>query len=98
MLLPFTHTASTHGSTVVQNALFGLRRSVDHERIPWVTFTAPEVARVGLSVAEARAPYPTWNEDLTAASLEDLRASLARVRPLTRALSWLRRSFLSRRR
>jgi pyruvate/2-oxoglutarate dehydrogenase complex dihydrolipoamide dehydrogenase (E3) component len=54
MLLRFTHTASTHGSTVVQNALFGLRRSVDHERIPWVTFTAPEVARVGLSAAEAR--------------------------------------------
>jgi pyruvate/2-oxoglutarate dehydrogenase complex dihydrolipoamide dehydrogenase (E3) component len=54
MLLPFTHTASAHGATVVQNALFGLRRSVDHERIPWVTFTSPEVARVGLSVAEAR--------------------------------------------
>jgi len=54
MLLPFTHTASTHGATVVQNALFGLRRRVDHERIPWVTFTDPEVARVGLSVAEAR--------------------------------------------
>jgi pyruvate/2-oxoglutarate dehydrogenase complex dihydrolipoamide dehydrogenase (E3) component len=27
MLLPSTHTASPHGSTVVQNALFGLRRS-----------------------------------------------------------------------
>jgi len=54
MLLPFTHVASTHGSTVVQNALFGLRASVDHERIPWVTFTDPEVARVGLSAAEAR--------------------------------------------
>jgi pyruvate/2-oxoglutarate dehydrogenase complex dihydrolipoamide dehydrogenase (E3) component len=57
MLLPFTHTASTHGATVVQNALFGLRRTVDHERIPWVTFTDPEVARVGLSVAQARARF-----------------------------------------
>jgi len=53
-LLPFTHVASTHGATVVQNAVFGLRATVDHDRIPWVTFTAPEVARVGLSVAEAR--------------------------------------------
>jgi pyruvate/2-oxoglutarate dehydrogenase complex dihydrolipoamide dehydrogenase (E3) component len=56
-LLPFTHVASTHGATVVQNAVFGLRSRVDHERIPWVTFTAPEVARVGLSVAEARERY-----------------------------------------
>lgn len=54
MLLPFTHVASTHGSTVVQNALFGLRATVDHDKIPWVTFTDPEVARVGLSAAEAR--------------------------------------------
>lgn len=54
MLLPFTHVASTHGSTVVQNALFGLRASVDHEKIPWVTFTDPEVARIGLSASEAR--------------------------------------------
>jgi pyruvate/2-oxoglutarate dehydrogenase complex dihydrolipoamide dehydrogenase (E3) component len=172
MLLPFTHTASTHGATVVQNAVFGLRRSVDHERIPWVTFTAPEVARIGLSVAEARErygarvrvrtadhadldravaggdtagfatlvadpkgrlvgatvvgpragetigevvawmaggaklstlvrsthAYPTWNEDLTAASLEELRASLARIRPLTRTLVWLRRLLLRVRR
>ncbi|MCC5950212.1 MAG: FAD-dependent oxidoreductase [Nitriliruptoraceae bacterium] len=54
MKLPFTHVAAAHGATVVQNALFGLRAQVDHERIPWVTFTSPEVARVGLSVAQAR--------------------------------------------
>lgn len=54
ILLPFTHTAAAHGATVVQNALFGLRRRVDHERIPWVTFTDPEVARIGLSTVEAR--------------------------------------------
>jgi hypothetical protein len=36
--------------------------------------------------------YPTWNEDLTAASLEDLQASLARIRPLTRLLLVLRRT------
>jgi len=165
MLLPFTHTASAHGATVVQNALFGLRRRVDHERIPWVTFTDPEVARVGLSVAEARErygdgvkvrtashsdldravaggqtggfatlvgdpkggivgatvvgpragetigevvawqaggaklstivrsthAYPTWSEDLTAASLAELRAGLTRLRPVTAGLLRLRR-------
>lgn len=52
--LPFTHVAGWHGSLVVTNALFGLRRSVDHEQIPWVTFTDPEVARVGLTEAQAR--------------------------------------------
>ncbi|MEX2549553.1 MAG: FAD-dependent oxidoreductase [Nitriliruptoraceae bacterium] len=168
MLLPFTHTASAHGATVVQNALFGLRRSVDHERIPWVTFTAPEVARVGLTVAEARerfgerarvrtAPhadldravvsadtagsttlvgdpkgrivgatvvgprageaigevvawmaagaklstivrtthaYPTWNEGLSRASLEELQAGLARYRWATGLLLRARRLFV----
>ncbi len=166
MKLPFTHVAAAHGATVVQNALFGLRARVDHERIPWVTFTAPEVARVGLSVAEARErfgprisvrtaghdqldravaaaatdgfaqlvgddkgrlvgatvigpragetmgeivawmandakvsaisrssthAYPTWSDDVAAASLQDLQASLAKLKPATRALLWIRR-------
>jgi pyruvate/2-oxoglutarate dehydrogenase complex dihydrolipoamide dehydrogenase (E3) component len=168
MKLPFTHTAAVHGATVVQNAVFGLRRRVDHGRIPWVTFTDPEVARVGLSVAAARErfgdrvrvrvtphrevdravtagittgsatlvgdpkgrlvgatvvgpragetigevvawmaggatlstivraahAYPTWSYDITEASLEELRAGLARVRPATRALLGARRLFL----
>jgi pyruvate/2-oxoglutarate dehydrogenase complex dihydrolipoamide dehydrogenase (E3) component len=164
--LPFTHVAAAHGATVVQNALFGLRVRVDHERIPWVTFTAPEVARVGLSVAEARQrfgpkitvrtaghdeldravaaaatdgfaqlvgddkgrlvgatvigpragetmgelvawmandakvsaiarssthAYPTWSDDVASASLQELQASLARLRPATRLLLWIRR-------
>jgi pyruvate/2-oxoglutarate dehydrogenase complex dihydrolipoamide dehydrogenase (E3) component len=57
MWLPFTHTAAAHGATVVQNALFGLRARPDHGRIPWVTFTDPEVARIGLTSVEARARY-----------------------------------------
>ena len=168
MKLPFTHVASTHGATVVQNALFGLRARVDHDRIPWVTFTAPEVARVGLSSAEAQErfgagatvrtaahvgldraiaagdtggfaqligddkgrivgatvvgpragetigevvawmaggakvsaisrssthAYPTWNDDLSAASLEQLRVSLAKVKPFARVLLAVRRLF-----
>lgn len=165
-LLPFTHVASAHGATVVQNALFGLRARVDHERIPWVTFTDPEVARVGLSVAEARErfgpgirvrraahtevdrawaeartdgfaqlvgdpkgrlvgatvvgpragetigevvawrqqdaklsaiargsthAFPTWSDDIAAASLKELHVTLARLRPAARAVLWARR-------
>ena len=54
MELPFTHVSAAHGAIIVQNALFGLRRTLDHERLPWVTFTDPEVARVGLSAQQAR--------------------------------------------
>ena len=57
LALPFTHVAAAHGAAVVQNALFGLRARVDHERIPWVTFTSPEVARVGLTADEARTRF-----------------------------------------
>ncbi len=52
----FTHTASHQAWTAAVNALFGRFRrfKVDHRVIPWCTFTDPEVARVGLSQAEAR--------------------------------------------
>jgi len=52
--LAFTHVAAYHARVAVVNALFGLRRRVDHRAVPWVTFTDPEVARVGLSEADAR--------------------------------------------
>ena len=57
-LLPFTHVAAHHARVAAPNALFGLRRSVDAP-LPWVTFTDPEVARVGLSEADARRRWGT---------------------------------------
>lgn len=54
MLLPFTHVAAQHGRAVVANALFGLRRRVRSDAVPWVTFTDPELARLGLVEEEAR--------------------------------------------
>jgi len=52
----FTHTASHQAWYATVNALFGAFRrfAVDDTVIPWATFTQPEVARVGLSEAEAR--------------------------------------------
>jgi len=52
----FTHTASHQAWFAAVNALFGdiWRMKVDYRVIPWATFTDPEVARVGLSQAEAR--------------------------------------------
>jgi len=51
--LPFTHVAAHHARVASVNALFGMRRTVD-ETVPWVTFTDPEVAHVGLTQAQAR--------------------------------------------
>ncbi|WP_306308031.1 FAD-dependent oxidoreductase [Ralstonia sp. SET104] len=51
----FTHTAAHQAWYASVNALFGRFRrfKVDHSVIPWITFTDPEVARVGLSEREA---------------------------------------------
>lgn len=52
----FTHTASHMAWYCAVNALFGRLRKfrVDYSVVPWVTFTDPEVARVGLNEIEAR--------------------------------------------
>jgi pyruvate/2-oxoglutarate dehydrogenase complex dihydrolipoamide dehydrogenase (E3) component/uncharacterized membrane protein YdjX (TVP38/TMEM64 family) len=52
----FTHTAAHQAWFATVNALFGgfKRFKADYRVIPWCTFTAPEVARVGLSEQDAR--------------------------------------------
>ena len=51
-----THVAAHQAWYAAVNALFGRfkRFKADYSVIPWATFTDPEVARVGLSEAEAR--------------------------------------------
>ena len=51
----FTHTASYQARIVITNALFQLPARVRYDAVPWVTYTDPELAHVGLSEAEARA-------------------------------------------
>ncbi len=53
----FTHTAGAQAAAAVTHALLGLRRGPDLPSAPWVTFTDPEVARVGMSAAEASEEY-----------------------------------------
>ena len=50
----FTHVANYHAGIVIRNALFRLPAKADHSAVPWVTFTEPELAHVGLSEAAAR--------------------------------------------
>ncbi|HSA81107.1 MAG TPA: FAD-dependent oxidoreductase, partial [Geminicoccaceae bacterium] len=49
----FTHVAGYHAGIVIRNALFRLPAKVDYRAVPWVTYTDPELAQVGLSEAAA---------------------------------------------
>jgi pyruvate/2-oxoglutarate dehydrogenase complex dihydrolipoamide dehydrogenase (E3) component len=53
----FTHVAEHHAGVVLRNALFHLPAKVESRVVPWCTFTDPELARVGLSEAEAKAAH-----------------------------------------
>jgi pyruvate/2-oxoglutarate dehydrogenase complex dihydrolipoamide dehydrogenase (E3) component len=57
--LQFTHVASYHAGLVIRNALFRLPVKADHHAIPWVTYTDPELAHVGLGEEEARKRHRT---------------------------------------
>lgn len=53
----FTHLGGVQGGAVAVEALLGVRRGIDYEAVPGVTYTDPEVARVGLTADEVRARY-----------------------------------------
>lgn len=53
----FTHVAGYEAAVAIQNALFFPTKKADYRVIPWATFTEPELARVGLTEAEARQRY-----------------------------------------
>jgi pyruvate/2-oxoglutarate dehydrogenase complex dihydrolipoamide dehydrogenase (E3) component len=53
--LQFTHVAGYHAGLVIRNALFRLPVRTKDETVPWVTYTDPELAAVGLSEATAKA-------------------------------------------
>jgi len=50
----FTHVGSYHAGIVIRRALFRLPARLDYAALPRVTYTAPELAQVGLTEAEAR--------------------------------------------
>lgn len=59
--LQFTHVANYHAGIVIRKALFRLPVSADESTIPWVTFTDPELAHVGLSEEQAAKKHGTVN-------------------------------------
>src|SRR5579875_1745510 len=59
--MPFTHAAFGMGRLAARNALrrrWGPHGTFAASAIPWVVFTDPEVAQVGLAEAEAAAAHP----------------------------------------
>jgi len=51
----FTHVASYHAGIVLRNALFWpIPAKANHDAVPWVTYTDPELAQVGLTDLQAK--------------------------------------------
>ncbi|KKJ77863.1 dihydrolipoamide dehydrogenase [Kiloniella litopenaei] len=50
----FTHMAAYDAGIIIRNALFRLPAKVSYNAVPWVTYTDPELAHVGLSEADAK--------------------------------------------
>lgn len=65
----FTHVAAYHAGVVARNVLVPIKRTeVSYDALPWVTFTDPEAARIGMTEAEAKQKEPVrvihfpWSE------------------------------------
>ena len=64
----FTHVASDQGKLVAHNVFAQKPQKFDDRVIPWVTFTDPELARVGLSeedLQEAKIEYRVGRADFS---------------------------------
>lgn len=55
--LQFTHVAGAHAGVVIRQVLLGLPAK-QAKVVPWVTYTDPELAQIGLTEAQARKAYP----------------------------------------
>ena len=53
----FTHVADYQARTVIRNALFPFASHVNYDVVPRVLYAIPELARVGLTEADARAKF-----------------------------------------
>ncbi len=53
--LQFTHVAEQMAKVALRNSVLPAGTKIRYDNVPWVTFTDPEVAHVGMSEAEATA-------------------------------------------
>ena len=67
----FTHVAGYHAGIVIRNMLFRLPAKIDETLTPWVTYTDPELAHVGLGEDAAAAAWGAANIRTQSVSLAD---------------------------
>lgn len=71
----FVYTAAYEGKIAAENAMRGSRKSTDYSVLPWVIFTDPQVAGVGMDEEEAR--EASIDVDVAKLSLENVPRSIA---------------------
>jgi len=74
----FTHMAGYQAGVVIRNLLFRLPAKVDYSAVPWVTYTDPEIANVGMSEKIARSEFGDTIRVLTFPYAENDRARAER--------------------
>ncbi len=67
----FTHTASYEATVAVKNALIAPVFKTNYSNVAWATYTAPSVAHVGLSKAEAKKINAYYSEQFLNISEND---------------------------
>ncbi len=72
--LQFTHMAGYHAGIIIRNTLFRLPAKSEPSAFPWVTYTDPELAQVGLTEAQARERHGDGVEVLRAEFQDNDRA------------------------
>lgn len=53
----FTHIAGYHAGIIIRNICFKMPAKVDYSALPWVTYSDPELANVGLTYKQAIEKY-----------------------------------------
>jgi pyruvate/2-oxoglutarate dehydrogenase complex dihydrolipoamide dehydrogenase (E3) component len=53
----FTHVAGYHAGLLIKQICFKIPAKIDYSALPWVTYTDPELAQVGLTEQVARDQY-----------------------------------------
>ena len=71
----FTHVAAFQAAQIVRNIFFPGSNAIDYSVVPWTTFCDPEVARCGMTEAEARDKH--GEIDVFAVELRDVDRAVA---------------------
>jgi pyruvate/2-oxoglutarate dehydrogenase complex dihydrolipoamide dehydrogenase (E3) component len=79
-VFPFTHVAGYEGGIALSNAVLRLPRKADYARIPWCTYTDPELASVGLNEKRAHQGNVTYR--VLEERFEENDRALAEAEPL----------------